>query len=439
MARRPTQGAPRFDRLELRNVRCFAGVTVPLDQRVTVIIGENGAGKTTLAEALSSLCAGKDEGLRTFPLRDGAEAGAILLHEHGAAQPAARWLSSGPRDRLPDDRYLFAYGRYRRVDLPPAPTTGPQIISPGFEGTQRAPLRANLQAVVAGRRTSTLFDADQHLLGDMEPALLDLDLLRSSLDDAQTAWVALELAVRSLGHGLGGLRVVERDERDTLMVERHGRLFPLRQLSDGYQAMLVIVLDLVLRYAFLAPAPDPMARPALVVIDEVDLHLHPRWQRRVVRQLARIFKGTQFVLTTHSPAVVQGAIDDGHAVVVLREKDGQVLPHALTERERKALHGAQLGSVLVDRRLFGVASRYSAKFGAVEQQVKRLRKKMEAGTATDADRAALLDALDELEGLLAKEERRHGDGPLLAEIAKVQVASLKRLAELNEEAKRGRA
>ena len=65
---------------------------------------------------------------------------------------------------------------------------------------------------------------------------------------------------------------------------------------------------------------DPMRRPATVVIDEVDLHLHPRWERNVVRQLGKLFPETQLILTTHSVAVVQGAIDYGHEVLVFREK-----------------------------------------------------------------------------------------------------------------------
>jgi energy-coupling factor transporter ATP-binding protein EcfA2 len=57
-----------FDRLILRNVRCFREAVVELDPRLTVLIGENGSGKTTLVEALASLSHGEDEGLAEFPL-----------------------------------------------------------------------------------------------------------------------------------------------------------------------------------------------------------------------------------------------------------------------------------------------------------------------------------------------------------------------------------
>ncbi len=78
----PPRAEPCFDRLRLTNVRCFEETEVPLDPRVTVIIGENGAGKTTVAEALASLSFGEEEGLKVFPFRNDAPYfSAILLQK----------------------------------------------------------------------------------------------------------------------------------------------------------------------------------------------------------------------------------------------------------------------------------------------------------------------------------------------------------------------
>ncbi len=422
------RGAPWFDRLHLANVRCFEQAVVPLGRRVTVILGENGAGKTTVAEALASLSFGEREGLAAFPLRRDGEASTaeVALYEVDAEAPAAWWGPGPVRRRLPEGRYLFAYGRYRRVQFP--------------EDQAEQGFAADLLARVSGRRTTTLFEPDNHILRDLGPTLIEINGLRRTSSAAEAVWQALEVAVKGLGHRLTGLGVIEREGQDVVIVRRGDLELPLRELSDGYQAMLVIVLDLVIRYAYLSPPLDePMRRPATVVIDEVDLHLHPRWQRKVIGQLTRLFPETQFILTTHSPAVVQGAIDSGHDVLVLRSFRGRARIHTLTGHERRTLQGAQLGSVLIDQRLFGVSSRYSPTYGVVEQRIRRLREKMEAGTATEAERTALIDALDEMEGLLVAEERRQGDGPLLSEIARVQLASLKRLAQLNREAEHGKA
>lgn len=97
---------------------------------------------------------------------------------------------------------------------------------------------------------------------------------------------------------------------------------PLRfdQLSQGYASVLALVMDLAQRLALANPhfdastehdhregveeIIDPLSAPAIVLIDEVDLHLHPSWQQRVLADLMRAFPGTQFIVTTHSPQVL---------------------------------------------------------------------------------------------------------------------------------------
>lgn len=83
--------------------------------------------------------------------------------------------------------------------------------------------------------------------------------------------------------------------------------FDLNQLSDGYRTSLAMVVDLACRMVEANPPgglPDPLAAEAIVLIDEVDLHLHPKWQQTIVADLRRVFVNTQFIVTTHSPQVL---------------------------------------------------------------------------------------------------------------------------------------
>ncbi|OQY49247.1 MAG: hypothetical protein DRR08_23010 [Candidatus Parabeggiatoa sp. nov. 2] len=79
----------------------------------------------------------------------------------------------------------------------------------------------------------------------------------------------------------------------------------LEQLSDGYRTLLAVVMDLARRLAQANPHLDnPLNAQAIVLIDEIDLHLHPQWQQTVLPDLLKTFKNTQFIVTTHSPQVL---------------------------------------------------------------------------------------------------------------------------------------
>jgi energy-coupling factor transporter ATP-binding protein EcfA2 len=226
--------APGFERLRLHNVRCFRDVTVPFDPGVTIIIGENGAGKTTIAEAMASVSVGEREGLHAFPLRKGARVGKIELFDAGAAEPVARWTTA-ERSRLPSSRYLFAYGRYRRVQPPEDPRGvpgGPELLGPEWDDAARyAGLLSNLSEVVAGRRTTTLFASDHYLLRDIGRHLVDLHRHRSANDTVDELWRALDASLAELGHALEGIRVVERNGRDVAVIRRRGLDLDLRSAS----------------------------------------------------------------------------------------------------------------------------------------------------------------------------------------------------------------
>ncbi len=101
------------------------------------------------------------------------------------------------------------------------------------------------------------------------------------------------------------LRAV-REPEVTLLVDKEGTTLDVRQLSDGERNMIALVLDLARRLAQANPKLDDPIRDgkAIVLIDELDLHLHPRWQRTIVEKLTRTFPNCQFIATTHSPQII---------------------------------------------------------------------------------------------------------------------------------------
>ena len=99
---------------------------------------------------------------------------------------------------------------------------------------------------------------------------------------------------------------------------------PLSGLSLGYQTTLTWIVDLALRlYERYPESADPLSEPGIVLIDNIDLHLHPRWQRRLMDDLSRFFPAIQFVASAHSPLIVQSAVRAN--LVILRKSEGQVV------------------------------------------------------------------------------------------------------------------
>ena len=241
-----------------------------------------------------------------------------------------------------------------------------------------------------------------------------------------------------LGQDIDGIEVVAEGSRYVPKVIRRGVPLDFREMSDGYQAILVVILDLSLRYPYLFSELDrPHEGRAVVAIDEVGLHLHPRWLRMVVGQLTSLFPNTQFILTTHSPGVVQGAIDLGMGVVAMHEKKGEnfVTPRPLSARMKSELKGAEIGSLLVEDRLFGVESRYSHEVSEKEDAVDELQAKMMRGDADDDDRKELAKHSRALKKLIVKEDLRRGDSSTLSRMAEIQEAFISDLAAAIEKAK----
>ena len=90
-----------------------------------------------------------------------------------------------------------------------------------------------------------------------------------------------------------------------MTVQKQGQELIINQLSDGEKCLLAMVGDLARRLAIANPGlPNPLQGEGVVLIDEIELHLHPKWQRAIVPALTRTFPNCQFIVTTHSPQVL---------------------------------------------------------------------------------------------------------------------------------------
>lgn len=115
----------------------------------------------------------------------------------------------------------------------------------------------------------------------------------------------LETVINNLLPGFSEPRLKE-NAPPKFYVKKNGKEFELSQLSDGERGLLALAFDLTRRITIANPdLKDPVAESqAIVLLDEIELHLHPSWQREVIGRLIKTFKNCQFIATTHSPQVI---------------------------------------------------------------------------------------------------------------------------------------
>jgi predicted ATP-binding protein involved in virulence len=321
----------RVTALKLANLRAIETAEFRFQPGFNLIVGVNGVGKTSMLDALRvclSAFAKQANKLRapveSFTLDD-IRVGADALTIECAVQIGAsehRYLIHKPRESNAPQEKKAGMPREQVHDTPerasflgeaPEPVPGKE---PGgrplavlFSTSRAVPSeRAPGKNVAAGGIAAAFADAfaNRELrLGEFAAWMRVQEALKSERASAGRALAAFEDAVTRFLPGYAHLRVAG-DERPRLLIDRGGTTVAVRQLSDGERGTLALVLDLTRR---LAQANPEMAAPAaeaeaVVLIDEIDLHLHPKWQRQIVRNLSAAFPRCQFIATTHSPQVI---------------------------------------------------------------------------------------------------------------------------------------
>ncbi|WP_130900592.1 AAA family ATPase [Pseudomonas sp. Sample_11] len=189
--------------------------------------------------------------------------------------------------------------------------------------------------------------------------------LRASTRDRQL--IAVRSAISAFMPGFSNLRV-KRKPRLHMAIDKDGVTLNVAQLSQGEKSIMALVGDIARRLAMMNQSLDnPLHGDGIVLIDEVDLHLHPKWQRSLIRQLSETFPNCQFVLTTHSPLV----ISDAKEVLVYVLNDGEL-------QEHNGLYGLDANQILLE--VMDTDIRNSD----VQKRLNRLLKEVQDGNLDEA-------------------------------------------------------
>jgi len=345
----------RLKTLRLQNFRGFGDATLDLDRPLTVLFGPNGSGKSSVLMALVlqftdiltpllHRTGGRgyvpsDEdialGAESFTVScelwaDGQELSVRLFHTRGSLKDPAHYGVPGF-----DRRFLpIAYLANRFVETS---RKAFEPIDPAKEAVYEAQwvFSDALDTGKVGFRTFFRWFKERED-AENRRKVQENDL---SVTDPQLS--AVRKAVEGLLPGFKNLRIQHDPLR--LEVTKGAQALSIDQLSDGEKQVLAITADIARRLAMVHPDdPDPLQREAIVLVDEVELHLHPAWQRRLLPAWRRIFPGTQFIVTTHSPQVLSEVPSDA---VVLIEDFQFLRPGAPTEgRDSNAILEEVMGT-----------------------------------------------------------------------------------------------
>lgn len=344
LKRREQRTDLRIQRIEIEDFRAVDKMNLVFSSnQTTVLIGANGCGKTTLLDAAARLLSHLRAGItrsprKTIPMIDtdimNGRDGSKLSMSASIAGQSVTWSLAHDRggDPVPaSDRQgldsLDAEVKRLHVEMDKGDICLPLVVYypvnravldiPLRIRTQHAfePLEAYDGALYGDRRNFRFFFEWFRGREDLENEFRIHD---SAHRDHQLE--AVRRAITSLMPGFANLRV----QRSPLamMVQKGDWELDVEQLSDGEKCLLAMTGDLARRLAMANPfMDDPLKGGGIVLIDEVELHLHPKWQRDVIPALERTFPHCQFIVTTHSPAVI-GHVRRESLLLLKLEKTG---------------------------------------------------------------------------------------------------------------------
>ena len=176
----------------------------------------------------------------------------------------------------------------------------------------------------------------------------------------------------------------ETQEGGDYLFERGGTKIPFRSLSDGYKAFIGWVTDLLYHLCYGAPSGRKLVEcSGIVLVDEIDLHLHPHWQMQVIKTIAKTLPRMQFIFTSHSP-LVAGSLEWMN-ITTLRM--GPRTNKTEAGRFAQGIHGLDADQILLSD-FFGLSSTRAA---AKKTQLDRLTQR-----ARNGDDEAALEIVQQL-------------------------------------------
>jgi predicted ATP-binding protein involved in virulence len=400
-----------FASIEVENVLCFKKIQ-KLDlcdangfpAQWTVIIGENGVGKTTLLRCLAAM----EPCYISIPnVYDGNQVvvsrliekyseiswpGKLSLQETKANITTNFIYGSS---LLNHQDYLQNKGQKRPIAKVAMLKIMGGISASVHQGLQLLGFQCHGYGVGRQLGTTSEKSLPDHTAGLFinHQALINVEkwLVQADSSDARTASIEHDLPqyfdlikeiLQCLLPDITNLQVAPINNKKNLptveFLTPYGWV-DLANLGFGYQTMIAWIVDLSVRMITQYPhSKTPLAEPAVVLIDEIDLHLHPQLQRQIMSVLTAKFPNTQFIVTTQSPLIVQSV---QHANLVLLRRDGE---QVVIDNNPQVIENWGVAQVLTS--VFALSSPYPIN---IEPLMQRRRELLSKSSLTKKDQQEL--------------------------------------------------
>ena len=325
--------------IEIQNFRGIRNLSIfDLDQHTNLFVGKNGAGKSSLLDAISNVMSwfvarmlsntgrGKD-----IPVNDiflhAKEGSTIRLQLDGGEWCTLYRSTEMKKSGKSDLAVLNAMVKDLRESISENPKTSVPVFVHYGVGRVVAdiPLRIRknpkhdvTNAYVEALDSSASFRDFFAWFREQED--LENEIIRENPNYRDKGMEAIRDAMSKVFVEFSDMRV--RRSPRSIQIKKDGEVLRLDQLSDGEKCYIALVCDLTRRLTIANPdEKNPLQGKGIVLIDEIDLHLHPEWQMDVVSRMVNTFPNCQFFITTHSPIV---ASDVAGKVFAMEEGDAHI-------------------------------------------------------------------------------------------------------------------
>ncbi|GAB3701978.1 AAA family ATPase [Nocardiopsis oceani] len=433
-----------IERISVDGIRGFHGARAVEDLQFplpgnghgswTVLAGRNGSGKTTLLRAIALGLVGPAYARNLVSdfrqwVSHGAESGDVSVTFH----PDGDW--DGFTQGRPRQKSFAGSLQWQRLEVdrnPMGAVVGPMDISMG--AARRSPERGPWSELTRGwyvagygpfRRLDGGSAAAQRLVLTPGPVARLASLFEEDVSLAESVQWLKDLLLRKAENHLGAGELLDFVERilddgllpdgfkvhgvhvDGLWVEHKGRTSALGEVSDGYRTVAALVLDLV-RQMHWAGGNDALgesrdgtpciALPGVVLIDEIDVHLHVSWQKEIGRWFKKHFPHVQFIVSSHSPYICQSA--DPGGLIRLPGVNEEEAPRVVSEElYQRIVYGSGDDALLTD--LFGIETPYSEEAEDKRRRLGALELAVLRGKASEAERQEYVELSRKLNSSLS--------------------------------------